>query len=401
MYQPFRPASVRGLLRTWFRAGAAACLLVEDGNRKQALEDVERTLRDAEGLLFGAASREKSRASALVLRPAPPGNGGQKEPFPKPERAGLRYAGYGLFEDKWNHPEAVVTPGSSEIHLPLRLRPGAPRLAEEVLAASIWLWTHLGGIGARSRRGWGSLELLDLGGLPWGGPPIGSPPSDRRDALQRLVDGLDHATDVFERYLLENGLGRLVGRGARHPEIRTLDGIAGIRGLSHTWSRPLDALDEMGLLLQEYRSSLARGRRGLPPLPDYHAVKSSLVPPRPVPAAVDRAAFGLPLPFYFRSLGGAKTRFVPSEGDRISSPLLMRVLRVGPGEHWGAALIYLAEISPEGEGRPRHPLAGRSLLQDGRPDRVVPEPDGALVLDFMEWAIQETRRRHSRPGGTR
>ncbi|MCB9761188.1 MAG: hypothetical protein H6739_15210 [Alphaproteobacteria bacterium] len=385
-HTPLRPPSLRGVWRQWFRYAAAAALKPGPGfDREAALQ----ALWTMEASLFGST---EGGSRLLVGHPL----GGEITQRPSPDRrqwAGLRYLGYGIFDGPGPDPQAVETPEGSLITLPLGLhREAADGPLARALAATLWLWGHFGGVGARARRGWGSVEIVDLGGLPWSGPPL-QPFADRKALLNGLLQGLDQATLVFRE--LARAQGFPVHPASRAlPELRSLDGIATLRALPTTFEHPFDALDFAGRLFQDFRSTLRRQDQGLPPLPDYTEVKDALRGQPGAPASVDRAAFGLPLPFYFRSLNGAKTVVVPrarhdgKPADRLPSPLLFRVHRL-ERDRFVVTLVDLASAASAS-----HLTGLQPQLNNKR--ATIPAPDGALVKEFLAWAGQETHRRRAR-----
>jgi CRISPR-associated protein Cmr1 len=380
-YMPLRPSSVRGMLRSWFRAAAAALMWPADTSRA-ANERMVKELRQVEEHLFGSTER----ASAVVVSPSS-GGGLKADRVPDPAQwPGLRYLGYGLFEDPHRPPEALITgEGRQNLTLSIGLRRQLTG-AEELLHATVWLWLVFGGIGARNRRGFGSLHLADHDGF--------HAPSERlraaathQDLIQQLLAGLDWVMAVFREWLprltsypLETGPGP-------HSEVRTLDGIGTLSVLPGDAPRGLDALDRAGRLFRDFRSTLQRRQLGLPPLPDYFAVKASLEGRHP-PSSVDRAAFGLPLPFYFRSLQGAQTRFVPQRGDRLSSPLCFRVHALEGGAGGRRHVVTLFNLA---EANGALPLLGSKLVQQGT-GSVVEAPDGKLIQRFIDWAVEQAAR---------
>lgn len=395
---PIRAPSVRGVLRWWFRAGASSVLLVK--NEPRGREGMLDALRAAEREIFG----DTTQRSRLVVLP-PHGGDVVTLSVDQDKWAGLRYLGYGLFEST---PQAVVTRPESQlastaVSRPISLRLDLRRVGpgdriseahERLLAATAWLWLHFGGIGARSRRGWGSLGLVKDHQNLFAGIPAVSVPGIL-DLIQPLLAGLDQATAIFREYLPQlnagistSGANPHPGMGTIHPDIRTIDGIEELTVIPGEHATPIQALDAAGRLFLGFRSTLARRRFGLPPLPDYHSVKASLQG-RTVARKVERAAFGLPLPFYFRSLGGAKTRFVPVHGkndrdkqDRLASPLFFRVHRVGSGKQarYVTAIVNFADRA--------EPLGDRGLWQEPSQSspggRVVERPSGAILKEFLK-----------------
>lgn len=383
-HMPLRPSTVRGMLRWWFRAGAAALLWPRDDSGDERARVIE-ALGQAESILFGSTER----ASPVVVLPP---EGGVPKEMPPPDPAefpGVRYLGYGLFDDRNIVPESLRTPPLLRLTLGLRRDVAGVR---ELLGATVWLWMALGGLGARSRRGFGSMKLAGAGDT------LGWPDDLRRDVathaelVQQLVRGLDWATDVFREHLPKLTQHPLeIGKGP-HPELRTIRGIGTVTVLPVDAASGPEALERTGRLFRDFRSTLRRNDLGMPPLADYFAVKTSIQARRP-PSNVDRAAFGLPLPFYFRSLGGAKATFEPAperdleDADRLASPLCFRVHTLGqdPDRKFVAVLVNLAEAHGAS------PLLGRKIVERGM-RRPFNAPDGKIITQFISWALAEAER---------
>ncbi len=383
-FLPFRPSSVRGVLRSWFRVAMAAILRPRSTNPDDQQRMIDE-LRRIESLIFG----DTERRSRVDVRPP---QGGKMEDYkgrcPDPTRQpGLCYLGYGLFEEKGpreGKPQAVLTKKDDPIIVEFSLR--GPELAglEELLGATLWLWVHFGGIGARSRRGFGSLALCPGSEFPWSAQSPNQPALDRQALLDRLMEGLDHVTDVYRRFLSQHSRHSL-DIGDPHPSLRTLDGIETLRTLPLRFSTPDEALERTGRLFRDFRSTLRRNALGMPPLSDYFEVKASLRPGAPPPRLVQRAAFGLPLPFFFRSLQNAKTNFVLGQKGRMPSPLHMRVHALAGENDYAMVLINWAE-SPRA-----NILLGQDLLQDGNKDRKT-TTKADIIGQFITWAVREAER---------
>lgn len=398
-YTPLRPHTVRGLLRWWFRCAAGAVMWPAD-DTPAARRHMISELRKVESALFGDTERV---SSVVVLPPDVDRARRRTVAKPDPKRSpGLRYLGYGLFEDS-KDPEAIhphATPGAGAIPITLGLRrevAGAP----ELLGAIIWLWTNLGGLGARSRRGYGSLRLAKAD------RPLDVPrklidlPSTPAELVQQLQAGIAWATEVFLVHLPKFAPTFPLQRapGGPHPELRTLYGIHGtdsIVALAGMYSSGNEAMERMGRLFQSFRSTLERNQLGMPPLADYSAVKNGITARRP-PSSLERAAFGLPLPFYFRSLQGAKATFQPEHADRLASPLLLRVhaLQTGAGQRrYVGTLINLVGR----EDKYVHPLLARRLVERREGAPFAP-PNGAILRQFIQWAKVEASKAQARKLG--
>lgn len=400
-YFKLRPSSVRGGLRYWFRAAAASMLWPERGSDATAQHHLDAKMVDALRKLEAYVFGDTERRSRVVVLPPEGGVVDTWQPMPHRDRdPGLRYLGYGLFDGKEGPPTRLQTRHGEPLQLHLHIRDPQPALVQVVIA-SLWLWTTFGGLGARGRRGYGSMQLVSLTSSDT--RPVGelarlcnSVPKDAHEHLHRLQRGIGASQDSIKALvdLAKHGRDELHGNGQRpHPSIRTLDGIANLHALHGDAPVALDALEVAGTLMQRFRSSLKRKT----PLPDYHAVKGSLTPPYRAPTTVDRAAFGLPLNFYFRSLNGLKTQFLPlrhggdDQPDRLASPLLVRVhaLEPRPGKRaYGVTLVNLAGRSTA------KPLLGCDLRQ-GKDAKAIAAPTAKLLDGFIDWAVRTSQQEQS------
>ncbi len=391
-YMHVRASAVRGLLRVWFRMAAAA-LLWPRSDSSEAKRLMVNALRQVEGRFFGQAVDDgdgSHRSWFSVL----PSMGGQilkyrDEGVPDQKlKPGLRYLGYGLFDDRSRAPEALVT-RDGPLTLTLRLRAESvqdEKDLEALLGATLWLWLHLGGLGARSRRGFGSMKLCGSSGVSWPTQPLClNPPRTRQELLDRLIGGVDAALDVFRSILPRCTEHPLEQSGATpHRAIRSLFGLQTAKALPVFFTSPEEAMEETGRLMRDFRGTLRRNALGLAPLPDYFGVKQALQGHlKTLPRTVERAAFGLPLPFYFRSLNGAKCTLRPKDKkhDRLPSPLHLRVHALAPGCGFAMVMLNMSEGMDV--------LLGETLTIDGA---AISSPDGKILDQFIDWASNEAAR---------
>lgn len=409
-HTPIRPSAVRGVLRQWFRAAAVAVLAPQPGADSE--RDLIRELAKLEAQVFG----DTERASAVAvlapvldtkdaLRHYPPGDP-DRDRWP-----GLRYLGYGLFEDRLKGAQAIAERKRFKLRLSLRRIHGSTHAEQErlrnLLSATLWLWLALGALGARSRRGYGNLRLYpgEREGFAHEGflcpDDLRVPPADHQALADYLARGKQWAWETFHEHLSTTRGKRLPGELDKHAArlpMRTLAGIDTFTPLPHEFADPSEALDFVGQLFRNYRSSLERGNRRQAPLPDYTSVKAALQLKRP-PGSVERAAFGLPLPFYFRSLGGQSTRFVPKDPgrsgrlhDRMASPLCIRICPVGDAH----SPRYVPVLYNWAGAHGAEPLLGREVWDVRNGGTVATPPDSSIIESFIDWARRQPRSR-SRP----
>lgn len=387
-YMPLRPASLRGVWRYWFRALAGSLMWPERGAEQKMIQE----LLKAESRLFG----DTSGRSRLVLAPpklSPPA--GQELParaeIPA-QSSGLRYLGYGLYES--GSPECIPAGSTGEISCYLR-SPQVDRADLRAVCAILWTWATFGGLGGRSRRGYGSVRISSFSGgselaevlRPWN--ELVALQETPKAYFTAVRDGIGRAQDALEAFLKAEQLAAHLQGSATSPHvaIRSLHGLAAVTGLPHTYTRGVEALERVGELFRDFRSTLRRRDRGHPPLPDYFEVKASLTHPFHPPRRVDRAAFGLPLRFYYRSLDGKSTEFRPrprgggKHPDRLASPLFLRVFALTKGRY-GVALLNLA-------GKPESPPLQGASMSSRQTEEPIPGPPSLIIDDFIQWAAAQ------------
>jgi CRISPR-associated protein Cmr1 len=321
----FRIPSFKGVLRWWWRALAwSRC-----GGR---LEEIRR----AEARIFGSADGGQSRVLLRVTRstaPKPTAKGTVLKSGDREVGQGARYLGYGVmeaFQSSVKGTEAgELTRGCLaapfEVEVAFRCRDLAPADREGLLRALRALGL-LGGMGTKSRKGYGSLVLRKLEGpkVQWSAP-------SSTDELARCIrdlyapgpPGLPAYTALSSRsrHVLVEGTGR---------------------------PSALDLLDRVGREMVRYRSWGHQGKvLGVEAerrfKRDHDQIKAA---DRRAPHHFhpERIAFGLP------HNGGklqVKPEAKPHVGDRRASPLLIHIHECG--DRPVAVLSFLpADFLPPG-----------------------------------------------------
>lgn len=346
-----RGPSLRGAMRFWFRALLGG---VVGG-------DLTR-LRDEESRVFGSTEQ----ASALGIRVKADrlytknysdlvkGRDGKPRP-------GLSYLLFAARATKREVERKAFSPGQN---FSLELW-----AADEVSLgegyAALWLLGHLGGLGSRSRRGAGGLQMRPECPVLSEMPPL--------PVLSRTPEGL--AQEIRE------GLGMLRGWAAEFckssstsmfsapPEFCVLHpDVCRIFVLNNGFPSWQDALDSFGSFMQGFRN-----RRE----PDYSTVKNVVLGRNAVVASVERAAFGLPILFHYRSLGqGATLR--AKDHERRASPLFVRVVKLANGTYTLVLVWFRSKFLPDRE---------KLLLRtDERPPKTFffNPPDETIIQEFLK-----------------
>jgi CRISPR-associated protein Cmr1 len=151
-----RGPSIRGQLRFWWRACRGGLF---DGDLV--------AMRSAEGTLWGTAASESNSSQSQVQIAVSLDDKSRGERFVVYDRRGDEIPvhhlsspyGYAAFplRDK---------PGRTEVLLGVRftLSISFPHGTQPDIDATLWAWETFGGIGARTRRGFGALRLISLDG---------------------------------------------------------------------------------------------------------------------------------------------------------------------------------------------------------------------------------------------
>ncbi len=371
---PIRGSSIRGQLRFWWRAtrggqyaDRAAMKAAEDaiwGSTKTGSRVTVDVTQASAGQLFQATDPQ-GRTTDRSGWPLTIGHQNSRD----------SYAAFPLRgNENANEPPGEVRSG---VKFQLRLS-FDPTVTEDVRAA-LWAWDTFGGIGARTRRGFGALSchrvdaVTGAAGGPWQWL------YERATADKVLIEdmrryvsagtfpaGVPHLSHDMRRYRV------IVRAGATN-------GVAVWRGLI--------------ALLREFRQSRPPGGRGAgrSDWPEPDAIRRLTgQPPPPLPPSrapyyafnkFPRAAFGLPIIFEFRGERGGppRTTLQGAHHSRLASPLLLRPLALAGGDFAGLAVVL--------EG-PRVPPGG--LVLDGRTGSPSVDSD----LDPATGETTAVSRRH-------
>jgi CRISPR-associated protein Cmr1 len=364
----WRGASIRGQLRWWFRAVAGAHFDQDLEKVRAAEEEIFGSTRrgsalrvlpgrgpeaeqpDGTGVPFGEsltaeeiAIRWKDRRDATLSRLR------LKSRFSDP----LHYLAYGpVSKGKLVRP---FLPASTSVSFDLQWvrEPGCDLL--ELFASALWAWLYLGGIGARSRKGFGSLHLQrgptswkapmdqdafrnEIGKLLSLGRKVEAEPAwtcfSRGSRVLLGVDGFDTGDEALSR--LGGWLIAFRRRYGKATDNRVLEGQP-VAGRDYEWAAP----------------NGTKLRQGIP----------------------DRIGFGLPLPFTRKvddQFRGESVIWGPDEKDpRRASPLLLHVARFG--KSYFPVLTHLpAQFLPQEArlGFKDHPFPSKDQVEASRPGIV-------------------------------
>jgi len=385
-----RPATVRGHLRSWWRA--------LHGHEHESSKE----LHAAEAALFGHAAGDAGGRSAVEIRVRVERVGDPDETDVHPTNTEGAYALWPARAEKERG--RIKTPAAP------RRKPGtrfrlflrAPRDREEDLREVVRAWILFGGYGGRTRRGLGSLGVYedDAKWLP-------------KDASRESI---------------ESAFGRDVLAPVDRPPL-TIPWLAGAalhvgsgnQKATAAWTIALGWLQQFrqgteGEEGERAREPGAGNRPSISNWPEADKIRhltgktQDHEPRHDSTPAWPRAGFGLPIVGRFQNQGRNGGRYDEpgpyelcwrsadgSEHDRLGSPLIVKALPLAGG-HFVPCALWLARAHPEGE------VVLRNLERSSAPfDRVLGPGDEArfsalagktsLRDAFLDWllATHETK----------
>jgi CRISPR-associated protein Cmr1 len=147
-----RPPSIKGALRFWWRALNWGRFF--KGDIAQALRD----LHEQEGKLFGQAAREgvKAGQASFLLQLSEQPKLIREKDWPQ-NQTGSGYLGYGLMKDN-TQPHREGFKENTKFTISLIFKPNTSTENINSIKETLEIWGLLGGLGARSRRGFGSIS---------------------------------------------------------------------------------------------------------------------------------------------------------------------------------------------------------------------------------------------------
>ncbi len=341
-----RAPSFRGALRYWLRAALGGV---------QGDADLG-PLREAEAKVFGAAGSDSACASAIGVRlQAAQQLATVSYSQLVRGRAGLAYLWFAARGTQREQERSGLTGG---FYLQLALRQGQSADLLEKAYLALWLLTRFGGVGTRTRRGAGAVQVVQQDRVLIDDLPLVIRARTPKELADELASGLRKV-----RTVLGEGYSTVVRKPSEfdliHPE------TCRIWVLEKPYGRWEEALDEFGRCFSGFRR-----RRN----PDYRELRAAVHENRDGMRPIERAAFGLPMPLYFQSTKQQAT-LRPTNRDRRMSPLIVRPVKLASGQYAIVLVWFRSRFLPEGEAL---------LLHAGARSVRGPLPDDGLISTFIE-----------------
>lgn len=381
-----RLASFKGVLRFWWRALAWSAF-------GQNLP----TIRNAEAELFGSTDVGQSR---LLMRWRVSGT---EVPFRDRLSPGLTYlAGMGLCKPNGELNRAAIAPGVC-FTVEIALRNTLERNQSQLLQRALGAVGLIGGLGARSRRGYGSLTLEHLEGM---------------HGSWTRATSLAEVERQFQVFL--NADARLC---TAEPPFTAFSAstravlVQPQRSKANADLQSLGVLESLGNELLRHRSygrttSSGARRNALGEdaktrfSGDHDMMRAYLASGHQPTTAPERAVFGLPHNYFFGSLSAGKDLKVKADvnatsHDRRASPLFLHVLECGKEPPVAIAAFLPARFLPDGD-----PIRIADRSEDKRknvprrrlhPSVEVGAPDNQWepIISFLKRLLAPGQRKES------
>ena len=364
-----RLPSIKGALRFWWRALNYAQIAKGAANPNKIIEN----LREKEGKLFGTSDPGKDQGqSSLIMRlnaksqNLPEIKAGEVlcDEIGEAVKVGARYLGFGVMDFKGQLTRPCL---KSPFEFTLQIGAREQKHLDEILPA-LELFGFLGGLGSKSRKGYGSLNLIELEGdgvgKPW------QKPANENE----LCDAFDD--------LLKPALGY-------GPEPK----ISGFYSESRiclfkfkSKNSAMEVLNEYGKEMVRYRSWGRNGKilNGEPSERNFRddhdwakAASKGMKPPPHLPYNFHprRAVFGLP--HNYGKIYGKEVGVKPEEHERRASPLFFHVHKID-NEYVGVALLLCSQFLPKNE----------KISANRKP--VDANPDWTVLTNFLDRICEKT-----------
>jgi CRISPR-associated protein Cmr1 len=329
-----RPPSIKGALRFWWRALQWPRLYQRHGQVSSALAD----LHAQEAELFGLAAGHKKAHSDNSNNHETGGQGRFRIRIAQPEvklendyrpPASVQYLlGQGLY----NLSDGVLRKPlkqCSRFALELTAKPGRHTVTEaqwQCLEEALLCWGLLGGLGARARKGFGSVSLQTLEGGAYQAP-------QNREEYETLLQTL---------------LSTLQGQDGKLPPFTAFSSVSRV-DIALEGKSTDKVLETLGDEMQLYRSYGRNQKVNRQPaeqnFTDDHDLVLHAINSDSLTQAPRRTVFGLPHNYFFSSIKKGY-EISAALGDRRASPLLLHVHQLPQGEVLGVASLLPAVFLP-------------------------------------------------------
>lgn len=315
---PIRAAAIKGQLRYWWRFLQSNH--IDDKDKKLIGEELFIKEREIWGGMADAKELEEALKkgkdfSSKVFIQIDIGEAAIKESstgkYAKDNETNRSALHYSLFPAIQNSQNSQNLLDCEDLVFTLKIRAKKSELTKfqwQNVQETIQWWASFGGIGARTRRGLGSVEIEQIEAITKEQASQYGCTFNSLPANPDAITAWNKSIEKLQSFRQGKGIGRNIGADPKIP-----------KKLGRSFWPEADSI-------RQITKKDANGK---------HPIKHKSV------GSFPRAAFGLPIIFEFHGASGepSKTELKPNNSERMASPLILKPMAVGDNKYAPIALL--------------------------------------------------------------
>lgn len=303
-----RGTEIRGQLRFWWRATRGGQFNGNLGAMKDSEDKIWGTTYKKDGILLAhnetiqIVVESNSQNSFIQPYIIYTDKKNKKQSKPDPTSVVPAYAAFPLQPSETDLKQQESIPKKVSSGITFKLTITFPMHLHIDIEAAVWAWETFGGIGARTRRGFGALHLISVDGK--------KVVEVDKDNVRNWIQ--EHITNFVATGTFPQGLPHL----SQHTQFQVIPSRNNASAIS-VWQFLIDRL-------KSFRQARTQGTSGRTLWPEPEAIRE-LTNRRGSNKKFPRAAFGLPIIFHFKDAFDPKDSTLRGkDSERLASPLLLR-----------------------------------------------------------------------------
>ena len=357
---PIRGSEIRGQLRFWWRATRGG---------QEEFEGQRIKMKEREDEIWGAASntrKQKERGEQNIsdknkpawhepvqieveidqigdaISPFKPDHGGKPGTYKSVPMNGIPdYAAFPLRPDNERLQRMGLDTPVTDVrkNVTFSIKVTYPTKWAKDVKAALWAWETFGGVGGRTRRGFGVLMKIDK--------KADLPTARKENAEEWLQKNL-------KKWCAQGTFPKDVPHLTNSPHFELIETPA---DPLHAWSIIINKYKDFRQWRRYYKDERGKEKPGRSKWPEAEMIRnqtksrSSLRLPINQPPKLPRAHLGLPIVFHFKDKKSGDPPDITLQGsgeyNRMSSPLILRPLICQDGKALGLALYLAGTHLPE------------------------------------------------------
>lgn len=321
-----RPASVKGMLRFWWRALNWSRFRLDAADDATAL----RKLHDEEARLFGSSAGDKSGGQGCFLMRVTSEKIKASQPDIVKFTPRHYMAGQGLVLQKDTSKNRLALDAGQTFGVSLRFRSNAEQSDRASVLSAIRIFGLLGGMGSRSRRGWGALALVSVEGCQAFHLP--STVEDYTEVIRGYLNGAAGAQPPFTAFSTQ---GKVVFTAIEQDAIKVIDKVGLQMGMYRGYGNKGNGAEHKTF-----------GQKAEQNFADDHDLIQDAMS-QSINRTPRRLIFGMPHNYFFSSTKKSlQIQKTSKKLERRASPLMVHVHQIGD-KSIGVLLLLRSQFLPK------------------------------------------------------